>query len=216
MEKPDWVLWDDPRRSVTLEECVCLSLDMEPHQRPKPFPPVELSENPSPQGEPRAAPVVVWSGDHLSKQERNERLALTHEALLTPEGQERLEKLRLHFDKGSGRLPPAGPHSYHGYEEKRVKLLDFARWAYAMNWSVPGPLDLTPPPKSALAAPVPVVAGGKKWTPEKLTELKTYREAHTMPETAVKFNISEQRIRELLPSEKPKAKPFPGMIHRMK
>jgi len=68
-----------------------------------------------------------------------------------------------------------------------------------------------PEPKAA-----PVVAGRKKWTPEKLAELKTYREAHTMPETAVKFGISEQRIRGLLPSEKPKAKPFAGLIHRMR
>ena len=65
------------------------------------------------------------------------------------------------------------------------------------------------------ATPAPVVAG-KKWTPEKLAELKAYREAHTMPETADKFGISEQRIRELLPSQKPKAKPFAGLIHRMK
>lgn len=62
--------------------------------------------------------------------------------------------------------------------------------------------------------PAPV-AGGKKWTPEKLAELNAYREAHTMPETADKFDISEQRIRELLPSKKPKAKPFAGLIHRI-
>lgn len=56
---------------------------------------------------------------------------------------------------------------------------------------------------------------GKKWTPEKLAELKAYREAHTMPETAAKFGISEQRIRGLLPSAKKKAKPFAGLIHRL-
>jgi len=68
----------------------------------------------------------------------------------------------------------------------------------------------------ATDAAAPVGAGSKKWTPEKLAELKTYREAHTMPETAVKFGISEQRIRGLLPSETPKAKPFAGLIHRTK
>ena len=66
----------------------------------------------------------------------------------------------------------------------------------------------------ATATPAPVVAG-KKWTPEKLAELKAYREAHTMPETAERFGISGARIRELLPSEKPKAKPFAGLIHRI-
>ncbi len=67
------------------------------------------------------------------------------------------------------------------------------------------------------AGPAPVVVPtGKKWTPETLAELKAYRETHTMPETAEKFGISEQRIRKLLPSNKPKAKPFAGLIHRTK
>ena len=71
-------------------------------------------------------------------------------------------------------------------------------------------------PAQTAVTPAPVEAGGKKWNDEKLAELKTYREAHTMPETAVKFGISEQRIRELLPSKKAKAKPFAGLTHRMK
>ena len=65
-------------------------------------------------------------------------------------------------------------------------------------------------------SPVPVVAGGKKWTLEKLAELKAYRDTHTMPETASKFGISEQRIRQLLPSGKTKAELFAGLIHRMR
>ena len=69
-------------------------------------------------------------------------------------------------------------------------------------------------PAQSPATPAPVT--GKRWTPEKLAELKAYREVHTMPETAVKFGISEQRIRQLQPSKKPKAKPFAGLIHRMK
>ena len=101
---------------------------------------------------------------------------------------------------------------------------EFAAWALHVE------LEAMPPELVAMAAtattvPVltpaqtaatPVVVSGKKWTDEKLTELKTYREAHTMPETAAKFGISEQRIRELLPSEKTKAKPFAGLTHRMK
>lgn len=72
------------------------------------------------------------------------------------------------------------------------------------------------------ATPAPVVAGsdapgkGKVWTPEKLAELKAYRAAHTMPETATKFGISEQRIRQLLPSNKPKQKGYSAFTHRMK
>ena len=61
------------------------------------------------------------------------------------------------------------------------------------------------------------VPGNRKvWTPEKLAELKAYREAHTMPETATKFGISEQRIRHLLPSNKPKQKGYSAFTHRIK
>ena len=68
-------------------------------------------------------------------------------------------------------------------------------------------------PEQSPATPAPVA--GKKWTPEKLAELKAYREAHTMPETVAKFGITAQRIRKLQPRKKPKAKPFAGLIHRM-
>ena len=63
---------------------------------------------------------------------------------------------------------------------------------------------------------VSVVTNGKRWTAEKLEELKAYRDAHTMPETANKFGITEQRIRQLLPRKKPKPTPFSGLIHRTK
>jgi hypothetical protein len=59
------------------------------------------------------------------------------------------------------------------------------------------------------APPVPgVAANAKRWTSENLTDLQAYREAHTMQETAAKFGISEQRIRQLLPKKKPKPSPF--------
>lgn len=73
------------------------------------------------------------------------------------------------------------------------------------------------------SAPEPVVNSAsdrpgsrKMWTPERLAELAAYRARYTMAETAAKFGISEQRIRQLLPSAKPKASPFPGVIHRLK
>lgn len=60
----------------------------------------------------------------------------------------------------------------------------------------------------------PVVATGKKWTPEKLAELKAFREAHTEPETAKQFGISGARIRQLLPTGKPQKKPYSVFTHR--
>lgn len=77
-------------------------------------------------------------------------------------------------------------------------------------------LEVESAPATDNAKPAPVVAGGKKWTPERLAELKAYREAHTMPETADKFGISQQRIRDLLPSKKAKATPFAGLGSRQK
>jgi hypothetical protein len=62
----------------------------------------------------------------------------------------------------------------------------------------------------------PDTVAGKKWTPKKLDELKAYRDTHTMQETSYKFGISEQRIRQLLPSKKAKAQPYAGLIHRAK
>ena len=76
------------------------------------------------------------------------------------------------------------------------------------------PEQTHPAPTVEAVTPAPVT--NRRWTPEKLAELKAYREAHTMKETAAKFGIAEQRIRQLLPSDKPKAKPFAGLIHRMK
>ncbi len=67
--------------------------------------------------------------------------------------------------------------------------------------------------------PGPVVAAsasGKRWTPEHLDELRRYRTQHGTKKAAAHFGISEARVRGLLPSEKPKATPFEGLIHRMR
>lgn len=78
---------------------------------------------------------------------------------------------------------------------------------------------LTLPGTESKQTPVPPAgtSGGteKKWTPEKLAELRAYRDKHTMPQTSKKFGISGARVRQLLPTEKPKAKPFASLIHRM-
>lgn len=90
----------------------------------------------------------------------------------------------------------------------------------------PEELNSKPTTQAKQAEPqaAPVVAessshapsNGKVWTPEKLAELKAYRLVHTMPETAKKFGISEQRIRQLLPSNKPKTKGYSAFSHHMK
>ena len=80
--------------------------------------------------------------------------------------------------------------------------------------TAPAPEQASPEPVAPSASDKP--GSRKPWTPERKAELQAYRATHTMPETAAKFGITEQRIRQLLPRKKPKAKPFAGLIHRMK
>jgi hypothetical protein len=99
------------------------------------------------------------------------------------------------------------------YEAGRRKRLVNLLLAVPQVIEAPAQHAAIPAPVDNIVVPV---SSGKKWTPEKLVELKKYREAHTMPETAKHFVITEQRIRQLLPTKKPKAKPFSGLIHRSK
>lgn len=56
----------------------------------------------------------------------------------------------------------------------------------------------------------------KKWTNEKLEELRAFRANHTMPETAKHFGISMSRIRQLDPRKKQKKVSYKVLTHRMK
>ena len=66
------------------------------------------------------------------------------------------------------------------------------------------------------APPAPVAANGKKWTPEKLAELKSYRDGHGTQKAAEYFGVSEQLIRRKLPSKKLQPKGYSAFVHRMK
>lgn len=57
---------------------------------------------------------------------------------------------------------------------------------------------------------------GKRWTDAALAELREYREKHGTKEAAKRFNVSEARVRRLLPTDKPKAKGFSAFSHRPK
>jgi hypothetical protein len=57
---------------------------------------------------------------------------------------------------------------------------------------------------------------GKVWTTEKLAEVKAYRQKHGTKKTAAHYQVTEQRIRQLLPGEKPKAKGYSAFTHHMK
>lgn len=151
-------------------------------------------------------------------------LSLPHAAALFWPGDaektaEVLRQITLAFDAGElgGFLPR---------EHRHILFTELTVWPDCPPMAADSPLRHWVPdaPAKPQAAPAPIVAdsasnapgNGKVWTPEKLAELKAYRATHTMPETATKFGISEQRIRQLLPSNKPKQKGYSAFTHRMK
>lgn len=106
-----------------------------------------------------------------------------------------------------------------------VLVPDFALYVAERGLSVIVEAPEQSAPAQSPAEPAPVATESasnkpgsrEKWTPEKKSELQAYRESHTMPQTAAKFGISEQRIRQLLPRANPKkTSPFPGVIYRTK
>ena len=80
--------------------------------------------------------------------------------------------------------------------------------------AAPEPQAATPAPVADSASDAP--GNGKVWTPEKLAEVKAYREKYGTRKTAEHYQVTEQRIRQLLPGEKPKAKGYSAFTHRPK
>lgn len=143
MEKPDWLRWH-AHKVATLPECVCLSLDAEPHPIGVPAPPtLPLKASPknakarhNDQVEPPAAPIVVATFRNESTADRAERMLGSHPALQTLEAAERYARLRAHFLDRHPLLPGAGM-SFMGVREEVVTVYDFARWANAAGWALP-------------------------------------------------------------------------------
>ena len=83
-----------------------------------------------------------------------------------------------------------------------------------MGYDVHALADEYTAPEATQAEPqaAPVVAdsasnapgNGKEWTPEKLAEAGAYRKKHGTKKTAAHYQVSEARIRALLPSNKPR------------
>lgn len=66
------------------------------------------------------------------------------------------------------------------------------------------------------AAPVKVLANIKRWTPDFIAEVETYRERFGTKKAAVYFQVSESLIRKKLPGKKPQPKGFSAFTHRLK
>ena len=117
------------------------------------------------------------------------------------------------FTAHDGTLVKVEPGLRVPLNELKFKRESVERVAEIINKTAPTQSAATPAPVAADSASN---APAKKWTAEKLAELKAYRAAHTMPETAKKFGITEQRIRHLLPSDKPKSKGYSAFTHHTK
>ncbi len=76
-------------------------------------------------------------------------------------------------------------------------------------------LDDSEPPQAVPAESSASTRPGKVWTAEKLAEAKAYREKYGTRKTAAHYQVSEARIRALLPSNKPRPKGFSVFTHRM-
>ena len=61
-------------------------------------------------------------------------------------------------------------------------------------------------PQVAATSPPPVTP--KRWTEEHLEQLGAYRKAHGTKKAAEHFGVSEARVRQLLPSDKPQPKGY--------
>ena len=95
-----------------------------------------------------------------------------------------------------------------------------------MGYDVHALADEYTAPEATQAEPqaAPVVAdsasnapgNGKVWTPEKLAEAGAYRKKHGTKKTAAHYQVSEARIRQLLPGDKPTPKGYSAFTHRMK
>lgn len=108
METPDWLHWLSVS-SVKLEDCVSISLNCQP-----------------------VAKQHIWEDE----KSRGVKWDITPHCITDgiPNGPDRLYRLRKYFDTRPDLLPPI---VLQGKDDKRVRLLDFVRFAHSLDWSMP-------------------------------------------------------------------------------
>ena len=105
-----------------------------------------------------------------------------------------------------GRLPPKD-----AVEQRLAQVRNLQR-EHALG-TLAAPTE--EPPQAVPAESSASTRPGKVWTAEKLAEAKAYREKYGTRKTAAHYQVSEARIRALLPSNKPRPKGFSVFTHRM-
>ena len=108
---------------------------------------------------------------------------------------------------------------------------DVIEWAMKKGLRLPAPLipdgavvragrwiDLATNAGEPSTEPVPGDVAGtpKVWTPERLEELRAYRDAHGTTKAAKWAKVSTSRVRALLPSGKPATKGYSAFTQRPK
>lgn len=96
------------------------------------------------------------------------------------------------------------------FEQQRFTRQELARWLAEIKFD--SEYEFSSDPSDAVEAIAINVGIGtiKKWTPERRQELAKYRAEHGTKEAATKFNISESRLRQLLPGKKRAVESFSG------
>lgn len=96
------------------------------------------------------------------------------------------------------------------FEQQRFTRQELVRWLAEIKFDSQYKFDIDN------SGAVRSIAGDggtgtiKRWTPERLQKLAEYRAKHGTKKAAFKFQISEARIRQLLPKKKPVMESFPG------
>ena len=146
MSLAKWSKWLQAE-SLSFDECVALSLGKEPRGRSSITRPTEPAASIPSREEYDAAMARLAApkppGHVPATAEQWMRATLAdpvsirweHPAFTTEEGRERLEMLRECFHAADPMLPPVGDRA-----ALRLRLQDFARFALANGWTVPGKL----------------------------------------------------------------------------
>lgn len=113
----------------------------------------------------------------------------------------------------AGTLVPASPGSV-SLQHLVLTREGLEQFAAMLAMSV---ADMPVPEVLSVALPTAeLLPVAKKWTPERLEELRAYREAHGTKKAAEWAKVSGARVRELLPSDKPAKKGYSAFTHRSK
>lgn len=163
-----------------------------------------------------------------------ERRAEPRDRELSDAGRDLLERLKdcQRAIRWEGPIRPQGT-LYVGMTHSircRVLMAEVAAFLLLAGYEVPAEMRASAGTTSALPvaspnsvqsaepmqAPIDGPDGAKRWTPALLEELRAYRAAHGTKQAAKWASVSEARVRELLPGDKPAHKGYSAFTHRAK